>query len=80
MKKRCLTYVSISRAVHNFQVGDMVECQPDAMMTWFRGTVVNIDLLQALYEVALESVRIGTVCFVVGAGRQPFARLARHRL
>jgi len=38
-------------------VGDMVECQPEGTMSWVRGTVVNIDLSQALYEVALESVR-----------------------
>lgn len=45
---------------HNqFQVGDMVECQPDGMMMiWVRGTVVDIGLSQAVYEVALESVRV----------------------
>eukprot|EP00752_Nemacystus_decipiens_P017806 g15964.t1 len=37
------------------EVGDMVECQPDGMMCWIRGTVVDIDLSQALYDVALES-------------------------
>ena len=39
----------------------MVECQPEGMMCWMRGTVVNIDLSQALYDVALESVRTGNV-------------------
>lgn len=43
----------------------MVECQPDeGMMCWIRGTVVNIDLSQALYDVALESVRTKAATFL----------------
>lgn len=45
----------------------MVECQPEGTMGWIRGTVVDIDLSQALYDVALESVRIGNLAiFCVG--------------
>lgn len=35
----------------------MVECQPEGTMGWIRGTVVNIALDKAMYDVALESVR-----------------------
>lgn len=63
-------------AAHKIQVGDMVECQPEGMMGWVRGTVVNIHLSQALYEVALEPVRIGdltrALCFM------PFVVLLSH--
>lgn len=49
----------------------MVECQLEDVMSWVRGTVVNIDLSQALYDVALESVRIGNllraIAWVLGA-------------
>ncbi|CAM9922923.1 unnamed protein product [Ectocarpus sp. 4 AP-2014] len=36
------------------EVGDMVECQLEGTMIWLRGTVVNVHLEQALYDVALE--------------------------
>lgn len=39
------------------QVGDMVECQLEGTMIWLRGTIVNVHLEQALYDVALEPVR-----------------------
>lgn len=35
----------------------MVECQLEGTMVWLRGTVVNVHLEQALYDVALEPVR-----------------------
>ncbi|CBJ31077.1 hypothetical protein Esi_0232_0003 [Ectocarpus siliculosus] len=41
------------------EVGDMVECQLEGTMIWLRGTVVNIHLEQALYDVALESCEDG---------------------
>ncbi|CAM9704205.1 unnamed protein product [Ectocarpus sp. 12 AP-2014] len=36
------------------EVGDMVECQLEGTMIWLRGTVINVHLEQALYDVALE--------------------------
>ncbi|CAN0186012.1 unnamed protein product [Scytosiphon promiscuus] len=37
------------------EVGDMVECQPEGVVGWIRGTVVNVVLDLAMYDVALES-------------------------
>ncbi|CAM9624939.1 unnamed protein product, partial [Ectocarpus fasciculatus] len=36
------------------EVGDMVECQLEGTMIWLRGSVVNVHLGKALYDVALE--------------------------
>ncbi|CAM9317089.1 unnamed protein product [Ectocarpus sp. 12 AP-2014] len=41
------------------EVGDMVECQLEGTMIWLRGTVVNVNLEQALYDVALEPCEDG---------------------
>lgn len=49
--------VTLLPPANTLQVGDMVECQPEENTSWIRGTVVNIALAQAMYDVALESVR-----------------------